>query len=446
MAAGTAVDVGALIDRRISPFQLGILVTCFLIALIDGVDSQVISVTGPAMVSEFGIGRAALGPIFSAAPWGGLVGSMLFGPCADAWGRKRFLIACSLICGIATIAMPLASSASGILVLRALTGFGLGGAGPCFLALATEYAPRRFRAGMVTIIWSALPGSGILNGLFGAFVVDDFGWRAIYYGSGAATLVITAVMLMTLPESVSFLVARGADAGSIRRILERFARGNFDPAATRFVVKEPRREGVPVKHLFDEGRATMTVLLWLAFIAGYFALLATLIWTPGLLKAAGMSTAAASLALTSNNIGGLVGTILIGQLVDRFSSHRALALTFVVGALATALLGVAAPDFWPVAILSAAAGLLVGGGLGGLIALAALAYPTFMRSTGIGWALGLSRFGSASGPLVVGILVGSAWTPAAIFALLGAVAFVVALLVMAMGVRQRTQAVTAASV
>jgi AAHS family 4-hydroxybenzoate transporter-like MFS transporter len=444
MAAGTTVDVGALIDRRISPFQFGVLVTCFLIALIDGVDSQVISVTGPAMVSEFGIGRAALGPIFSAAPWGGLVGSMLFGPCADAWGRKRFLIGCSLLCGIATVAMPLATSASGILVLRAVTGFGLGGAGPCFLALATEYAPRRFRAGMVTIIWAALPASGILNGLFGAFVVDDFGWRSIYYGSGAATLVITLAMLVTLPESVSFLVARGADAARIRPILDQLAVGDVDPAPTRFIVNEPRHEGVPVKHLFDEGRATMTILLWLAFIASYFALLATLIWTPGLLKGTGMSTAAASLALTSNNIGGLIGTILIGQLVDRFSSHGALALTFLGGALATAFLGIAAPAFWPVAILSAAAGLLVGGGIGGLIALTALAYPTFMRSTGIGWALGLSRFGSASGPLIVGILVGSAWSSSAIFALLGAMALVVALVIIAMGMQQRRSPAAAA--
>jgi AAHS family 4-hydroxybenzoate transporter-like MFS transporter len=435
-----------LIDRRITPFQFGILLTCFLIALLDGVDSQVISVTGPAMVSELGIGRAALGPIFSAAPWGGLVGSMIFGPCADAWGRKRFLVACSLLCGVATLAMPFATTAAHLLVLRAVTGFGLGGAGPCFLALATEYAPRRYRAGMVTIIWAALPGSGILNGLFGAFVVDDFGWRAIYYGSGAATLAITVVMLFTLPESVSFLAARGAAPGQIRTILERIAPSGIDVAATSFIVREPKREGVPVKHLFSEGRATTTVLLWLAFIASYFALLATLIWTPGLLKMAGMSTAMASLALASNNVGGLVGTVLIGQLVDRFPSHRALALAFVAGAIATGLLGFAAPAFWPVAILSAAAGLLVGGGIGGLIALAALAYPTFMRSTGIGWALGLSRFGSASGPLVVGILVGSAWAPQEIFALLGVIAFIVALLVIAMGMRLGTQPVAATPV
>jgi AAHS family 4-hydroxybenzoate transporter-like MFS transporter len=119
-------------------------------------------------------------------------------------------------------------------------------------------------------------------------------------------------------------------------------------------------------------------------------------------------------------------------------------VTFVVGAIATGLLGVAAPAFWPVAILSAAAGLLVGGGIGGLIALAALAYPTFMRSTGIGWALGLSRFGSASGPLLVGILVGIGRSPQEIFGLLGAAALIVAILVVAMGMRLRALPVTAA--
>jgi AAHS family 4-hydroxybenzoate transporter-like MFS transporter len=437
MASPTVVDVSALIDRRMTPFQLGIFATCFLIALLDGVDSQVISVTGPAMVSDLNLSRAALGPIFSAAPWGGLVGAMVFGPCADRWGRRRFLILCSLICGAATLATPLATSTTSLFALRALTGFGLGGAGPCFVALASEFAPRRVRAGMVTMIWAALPGSGILNGLFGAFVVGDFGWRAIYYGAGAATLVITAAMMVMLPESLSFLVAHQADPARIRRVLTRLAPGAFDTTATRFLITEETRSGAPVRHLFTEGRGPITILLWLAFLADYFVLLATLIWTPGLLKMTGMSIAAASLALVFNNIGGLLGTIGIGQFVDRFPSHRALALIFVGGALATAPLGFVAPDFWPVAILSALAGLLVGGGGGGLIALAALTYPTFMRSTGIGWALGISRFGSASGPLVVGILVGAAWQPQAIFALLGAVAILIAIVLLAMDLQQR---------
>ena len=436
-ASSSVVDVSALIDRRITPFQLGIFVICFLIAAIDGVDSQAISVTGPMMVAEFHLSPHALGPIFSAAQWGGLAGALLFGPCADRWGRRQFLIACSVLCGAATLATPLAGSADSIFTLRALAGFGFGGASPCFVSLASEFAPRRLRAGMVTIIWGALPGSGILNGLLGAFIVSDYGWRSIYYASGALTLVVAAVMLAWLPESVSFMVTRGADPARIRRILLRLAPGSFDESATRFVITEETRAGAPVKHLFTEGRAAVTILLWIAFFVDFFVLLATLIWTPGLLKLAGMPIAQASLALAINNVGGVIGTVGIGQLIDRFPSHAVLALIFVLGAAVTASLGLAAPDFTAVAILSAFAGFLVGGGGGGLIALAALTYPTFMRSTGIGWALGISRFGSASGPLVVGFLVGAQWRPSAIFMMLAVIVLVVTVVLLAMGAHAR---------
>ncbi len=346
-----AVDVSALIDRRITPFQLGVFVTCFLIALIDGTDSQAINVTGPMMVAELHLGPGALGPIFSAAQWGGLVGAMVFGPCADRWGRRRFLIGCSALCGAATLATPLAGSAAALFTLRALAGFGLGGASPCFVSLASEFAPRRLRAGMVTIIWGALPGSGILNGLLGAFVVADYGWRAIYYGSGAITLVLAAVMLAKLPESLSFMVARGADPARIRRVLARLAPGAYDETATRFVITEETKAGAPVKHLFTDGRGLVTMFLWITFFVDFFVLLATLIWTPSLLKMTGMPIAQASLALAINNIGGIIGTIGIGQLIDRFPSHRFLALIFVGGAAVTAAIGIAAPDFWPVALL-----------------------------------------------------------------------------------------------
>ena len=443
--SSAAVDVSALIDRRITPYQLSIFVVCFLIALADGMESQVISVTGPLMIGELHLSPRTLGPIFSAAQWGGLVGAMFFGPCADRWGRRRFLIGCSTLCAVATLATPFVNSAETLFALRVLTGLGFGGASPCFVSLASEFAPKRLRAGMVTIIWGALPGSGILNGLLGAFIVADYGWRAIYYASGTVTLVLAIVMLWQMPESLSLMVARGADPARIRRVLKRFAAGAFDESATRFIITEETRAGAPVRHLFTEGRATVTILLWITFFIDFFVLIATLIWTPGLLRMTGMPVAQASLALAINNVGGVIGTVGIGQLIDRFPSHRVLALIFLGGAVVTGGLGLAAPDFLPVAILSALAGLLVGGGGGGLIALAALTYPTFMRSTGIGWALGVSRFGSASGPLLVGILVGAQWAPASIFTLLAVIVLAVSVVLVAMGAHARSQRTAPAS-
>ena len=137
------------------------------------------------------------------------------------------------------------------------------------------------------------------------------------------------------------MVTRGASPARIRRVLSRIVPGEIDPAASRFMLTEETRAGIPVRHLFTEGRALTTILLWVAFFIGFLVLIATLVWTPGLLKQAGMPVAQASLALVANNIGGLIGTIGVGQLIDRYGSYLLLALIYVGAALSTALIGYA---------------------------------------------------------------------------------------------------------
>jgi MFS transporter, AAHS family, 4-hydroxybenzoate transporter len=439
------VNVSALIDRRVGPYQLWIFVICALMALIDGFDSQVIGVSAPMMAAELHLSPGMLGPIFSAGQWGSLVGAFLFGPCADRWGRRWFLVGCSLVLAVATLLTAWAGSFETLLLCRVLTGLGIGGSGPCFVALASEYAPRRIRAGMVTIVWGAVPGGGIIAALFGATLIGDFGWRSIYYLGGAFGLLVSLLVLAQLPESLSFMVARGVNQAGIRRVLARMAPGQVDMSATRFIITEETRKGVPVKHLFTDGRAVPTILLWIAFFAGFGVLIATLVWLPGLLKQTGMTVAGASLALAFNNIGGVIGTIGVGQLIDRFGSYSLLALIYLGGAVVTALVGFAAPDFWTVAILSGFCGLLMGGGGSGLIALAALTYPTFMRTTGIGWALGFSRFGSAVGPLLIGLMFAARWGVSAIFLALGLIVVVDVLVVAVMGVLARNRRLDAAA-
>jgi AAHS family 4-hydroxybenzoate transporter-like MFS transporter len=438
-AQSEVVNVSALIDRRVGPYQLWIFVICALMALIDGFDSQVIGISAPMMAGELHLSPGMLGPIFSAGQWGSLVGAFLFGPCADRWGRWRFLVGCSLVLAIATLLTAWATSFETVLLCRVLTGLGIGGSGPCFVALASEYAPRRIRAGMVTIVWGAVPGGGLIAALLGATLIGDFGWRSIYYLGGGFGVLVTLLVIAQLPESLGFMVARGADPAKIRRVLARMALGAVAASATRFSITEETKAGVPVKHLFTEGRGIVTILLWIAFFAGFGVLIATLVWLPGLLKVTGMTVAGASMALAFNNVGGVIGTIGVGQLIDRFGSYSLLALIYLGGAVVTVLVGFTAPDFWFVAILSGFCGLLMGGGGSGLIALAALTYPTFMRSTGIGWALGFSRFGSATVPLVVGLMFAARWSVSGIFLALGSAVLIDVLVVGVMGVLARNR-------
>lgn len=432
MPASDTVNVSELIDRRLAAYQISIIGFCFLVALLDGFDSQAIGVTAPLMIPDLHLLPSQLGAIFSASSWGFLVGALLLGPCADRWGRKQFLVAAGLLFSVCTLATPWAKGFESLLWLRFATGIGLGGVAPCFVSIATEYAPRRMRAALVTILWTGLPGGGMVVGFLGPVLLPSLGWTGIYFAGGALSLIAILLVVVAVPESLVFLVIRNRDVRQIARIV-----GRLDPdarlsAASRFVASEEARPGVPVRHLFTEGRAIMTLLLWVAFFIDYFVLLGSLIWSPTLLKTTGMSVGQASAGLAFNNVGGVVGCFIAGYLIDRFGPYRILIVTFLAAFAAISLTGYAAPSFVPVAFLETLDGFFIGGAGAGLIACAALLYPSEMRSTGVGWGLGVGRLGGASGPLLGGTLMAAQWSPAAIFIAFGVIAIPAALTIFAM--------------
>jgi AAHS family 4-hydroxybenzoate transporter-like MFS transporter len=423
MAASSGiVNVTDVIDRRgFKGYQIWILAICFLVAFADGYDGLAIGVTAPLIAGEFHLGPGAIGPILSLAQWGSLLGSIIFGPCADRWGRRRFLIAAVAVFSLGTLAMPFATSFETLAGIRFVTGLGLGGASPCFIALIAEYTPRRMRGRIVEFLWAALPASGIFVGLIGAYLITDFGWRSIYYVGGIGSVALLILVITAIPESLGFMAVRGAQPARMRGVLARLAPGAVGPEVSRFTTAEETRPGMPVKHLFSGDRTPITLLVWLLFFCAFGVLLSSFIWTPTLLKAAGLTASQAAVCFALENAGGLTGTILVGLLIDRWG-YVPLAVTFVGGAFFTALTAYPAPNFLPVAAMAALGGLFLGGSASGTIAVAAQVYPTFMRSTGIGWAMGVSRLGSASFPLFVGVLVANQFGPDKTFLILGSCA------------------------
>ncbi|MCK8784749.1 MFS transporter [Roseomonas sp. NAR14] len=424
--ATNVVDVEALIDRRIGRYQIGIFVLCFLVSLMDGLDSQITSVTGPLMARDLGLPPAALGPLLSASQIGSLVGALALGFCGDRFGRRPTLLACGLLFSVATLATAMAETLPVLLVLRAITGLGIGGAVPCYLALGAEFAPRRHRAGIVALILGAVPCGGIIAGLIGAGLLGDLGWRNVYLGCGVLSLGVCLLLAWRLPESPGFLIASRAAATRIRAVLAPLAPPGVVAEATLFRSGEPRQQGVPVTRLFADGRAPVTLLLWLAFFVTYLVLIGGLVWTPGLMRQSGMSAEGGALALMFNNVGGILGIVCAGQIIDRFRGAFTplMVLLFLGGAAATGLVGQAAPNFWGVILACGATGLFMAAGLSGLYAFATLLYPAEMRSTGLGWASGFGRVGAAAGPLLGGTLFAAGQPARVIFLVFGLAAVV----------------------
>lgn len=203
---------------------------------------------------------ASMGGVFSAALAGLALGSFGLGTLSDRIGRKKVLIGAMLCFGACTIATALAGSLQTLLLAGLLTGFELGGALPSFIALASEYTPHDRRATVVAMLWAGFPLGGVLGGLLASWLMPDRGWRWLFWVGGAMPILIAAVQIRFLPESLSYLAYSGAPSRQMAALLTRVCGEEISPHA-RFILGEERASGGRVGQLFGKGRASGTLLI-----------------------------------------------------------------------------------------------------------------------------------------------------------------------------------------
>ncbi len=414
--AKVKIDVIELIDRHpVVRYQIAILMLCMLVAALDGFDTQAIGYTAPAIAGELKLPMAQFGKVGSAGLVGAAIGALSFGLLADLFGRKWFMIAAIVVFAIFTFMTAQSASLEHLLAYRFLAGLGLGGATPAFLAMGAELAPKRLRDVFVTILFASFPAGGLVGSLTSAWVIPNLGWRAVFYIGAVAPLVIAVILAIWLPESVRFLLARNIRQVQVRRTLERIMPGEVPADAELVAPADPARAGAPVTHLFTEGRAGPTLLLWVPFFMVFLVLVTVTFWTPAVLNSVGFSLSAAALIVGLNNLGSVIASAMSGWLVHRCGPFWILIPSFIVGGACLAWFGQATTSVVMLGTASFLAGFFVGGTGTGLIAVAAGMYPTAIRSTGIGWAMGMGRVGQFFGPVLTGVLVGWGYKVGGIF-------------------------------
>jgi MFS transporter, AAHS family, 4-hydroxybenzoate transporter len=410
-----AIDVVDFIDRQpVGSFQIRLLLTCAAVLLLDGFDTQAIGYVAPALAKEWGLSKSALGPVFSAGLFGLMIGALVFGPLADRIGRKKIIIFSTAAFGIGAFATAFANDATALLAIRFLTGLGLGGAMPNTVAMTSEFNPHRRRATMVMIMFCGFSIGAALGGFLAADLIPRFGWRSVFLVGGIAPLLMLPILVWRLPESVRFLATKGHATGQVAQLLRRISPNTAFAADARFVVHETHLVGMPVVHLFREGRTVATLLLWVVFFMSLLDIYFLANWLPTVLNDLGASLSAAVVIGSMLQVGGVVGTFALGSVIDRFS-FRALALVYFAAVFAVGAIGQLGHSAVLVSIAIFAAGFCVVGGQIAANALAAGFYPTSVRATGVGWALGIGRLGSIIGPLVGGALLAQKWSAASVF-------------------------------
>jgi MFS transporter, AAHS family, 4-hydroxybenzoate transporter len=403
MKIRTTIDVGELIENnRLGWFHMAVLLNTCMVMFIEGYDMQVTSYAAPAIIKAWHLTNAYFGPVFGFGLFGYLLGGTALGHLGDRFGRKNVIIGGSLLFGIFTFAAAYATSLAGLLVLRFLAGVGIGASIPAAIALTVEYAPANLKARIISLLFLGYTLGGTLGGFVAAKLIPAFGWPAVFKVGGIAPILLAILVAFTLPESVRFLALRRDQPDQVRSILRRFTHDLTLDDSTDFVVTEERHQGLPVKHLFTNGRATITVLLWIAFASSLLGHYFLTSWLPTILAGAAVPLTYAIISGALLQGGGGIGGLLICWLSDK-KSMLFIAIAFCLASPLIILIPRVRGS--SLLVLAFLVGFFLVGGQIGLNSIAGTIYPTDIRATGAGWALGIGRIGSILGPVIGGVLI-----------------------------------------
>jgi MFS transporter, AAHS family, 4-hydroxybenzoate transporter len=416
----TPVNVFDTIDaQKISKYQLGIIFLCSLIVAADGFDAQVLGYVAPSLSSDWDLSDGALGPVFGIGLFGMMIGSLVCGPVADKFGRKKMIIGATFFFGVCTLATTTADSLTSLSVWRFLTGLGLGGAYPNAIALTSEYSPKRRRAMMVMLMFLGFGMGSAIAGAAAAKLLGTYGlsWTSMFMVGGLIPIFLAVVLIFALPESPSYLALKGGHQKAIQKIFSRMDPEQIWDENVQFVTDGQGLDtkGLSVRHLFSEQRALGTLMLWIMFSGGLFSLYFLVAWLPTIIFDLGVSIELASLITANMQVAITVATLLVATCADKIGIHRLLPWLYMLGAICiasigfagTGSIGVIASSSMLVAISVFAAGFFVGGSQNSANALATIFYPTAVRSTGISWGHGVGRVASILGPVVGGLMLAS---------------------------------------
>ncbi len=401
----------ALENQRIGGLQIRVVILCGLVQMCDGYDLNAIAWAVPSLIKAWQLPPPAFTTAFLWSSIGIMAGALSAGPLGDRFGRKPLLVASLTLFGVASLLSAFAGSLEVMALLRFFTGVGIGGGFSGAASLTGDYTPARRRALMIMASFTGAPLGGFLGGQLIALLLPHFGWPVIFVLGGLFPLVLVAALLVWLPESPRFLMARGNLSARDQALLSRLDLGSVQSEAHALDIAR----GNPVAMLFSKGYALQTVLMWIIYFCSLMNLFLFAYWMPTVLNLMGMAPAQAVFASSLRDCGALFAVFYLGYLIDRVGPERSLTFHYAVGAVFIALIALVALPYAALLVVTFLAGLTIIGSQTGLNGTCGKLYPARMRTTGLGWALGIGRLGGIAAPALGGYLLSIGMKPPEIF-------------------------------
>jgi AAHS family 4-hydroxybenzoate transporter-like MFS transporter len=400
--------------QRLGPLQFRVALICTLAQMFDGYDITSIGSAVPSLAAAWHIPGAAFANTFVMSSVGIMLGALVSGPAGDRLGRKPVLIVSLMFLAVSSLACVYATSINELVIWRFVTGIGIGGIMPATVALSSDYVPERLRAPIIMVVFTGNPLGGFLGGQLIALLLPHFGWPVIFVIGGALPLALIPVMWFWLPESPRFLLARGRMTTKTERLLQTL---NIEPGGTGLAgghdVDVAR--GNPVAGLFRDGLAPVTLLVWMLYFANLLSIYLIQYWLPTVLNLSGLAPADSVFAASLMSAGPMLSVFAMAPLSRYFGPQRVLAVMLFTGVLIIAAVGLANPGHDLLLVMIFVMGCCTIGSMTGINGMTAALYPARVRTTGMGWALGIGRLGGIGGPWLGGVLLTQGWPPRQIF-------------------------------
>ena len=408
----------------LTSFQLAAIAVCIGLNMLDGFDILAMSFSASGVKADWSLTHTQLGRLLSAGLVGMALGSLFFAPCADYWGRRRIVLLSALLAACGMLGSVVARGYGDLLLLRLITGIGIGGTIASVAVVVSEYVPDRWRSAALAAYSTGYPVGATLGGWLTTLAIPRYGWRSAFAIGGAMSLALVAAAWRLLPESLDFLLSRRPE-GALARLNSLLTR-----------MRLPELPGLPERGAAGAVPANLraslpllltptTALVWVIFFCTMAAFYFFVLWTPRLLNEGGLSASEGLTAGVLLSLGGIAGCGGFAVVAAWADARRLLLGSLVLSAILIAAFGAVVHRLdlalWTAVIL----GLISNSAMSGLYAVGPPVYPTEVRATGMGWAIGIGRLGAILAPLGAGALLDRGWRPGQLYFLF-AVPFVIA--------------------
>ena len=402
-------DINEFIDNgSITSQQILVVSLCFIFNMLDGFDITAMAVVASPVSVDLALTPDLLGWIFSFALAGMMVGAMALAPIADIIGRRALIILSLMIVGISVIMTSKVESLTPFMLLRFISGMGAGALLASQASLAAEYSPNKYRALSVAIVTAGYPTGAMMTSVVAGYILPEYGWRMMFLFGGVVTVSMVIVAWLMIPESLKYLIEKKPNNAleKINKILlklnapsiSELPPSNNDTEVTVSMIGNMRM-------LLSPKFRRLSLMLWTSFFCAFGTLYFLMSWIPKLMENAGYDMAVGRDAFLLFNLGGVIGIYLLGVLSVKWKLTNLILNLSLVSALSMIIFALVPNQLNILFILILLIGILQQSAFTGLYGVAAKAYPTEIRSTGVGWAIGLGRSGAVVGPAVAGYLI-----------------------------------------